>query len=258
MPVLSLRTTRFDVVRSAVVALLAVVQIAVSVPAGDAIGAVARAYPTPLLAAGWAFALWMLIDVGVLCYAVYQALPGQRARQVHRDTGWWMVGAAVFSVGWVLSSAAGWLPLAEIMFIGLLVALATVFGRLTRVPAESVTERVVFRGTVSLAIGWASMIAPLLTAATGVWFGLPGTGPLATIAAVVVLLAVTAIVSWAVLSSTAVVAFAAAVVWTILGTSLNDPPAAVVVAGAIAIVIVIAATARRLTTTGYPMRAAWG
>jgi benzodiazapine receptor len=91
-----------------------------------------------------------------------------------------------------------------------------------------------------------------------VWVGLPGTGALAAIAAVVVLLAVTAIVCWAVLSGAAIVMFAAGAVWAIVGIALNDPPAGVVVAGAIAIVSVLAATARRISTAGYPTRAAWG
>jgi benzodiazapine receptor len=73
-----------------------------------------------------------------------------------------------------------------------------------------------------------------------------------------VLLATSAILSWVVLSGTAVVAYAAAAVWALAGIALNEPPSAVVVAGAFAIVIVLAATARRLTTAGNPVRAAWG
>jgi benzodiazapine receptor len=258
MTVLSPRSTRSDLVRIVAVGLLAIVQVVVFVLAGDSIGAVARQYATPLLVAGWAFTVWLPIYAGFLCYAGYQALPGQRARQIHRDTGWWMATSAVFNAGWVLAFGAGWLPLAQLLIIGLLVGLAIAYGRFSRVPAESVAERVVARGPVALYAGCVSLATPLATAATGVWFGLPGTGALAAIAAVVVLLAVTAIVSWAVLSGTAVVCYAAAAVWAIVGISLNEPPAAVVVAGAIAIVTVIAATARRITTAGNPKRAAWG
>ena len=86
------------------------------------------------------------------------------------------------------------------------------------------------------------MATVLGTAATGVWAGLPGDDALAAIAAVVVLLAATGIVAWVVLSGTAVVGYAAAVVWALAGIALNDPPPAVVVAGAIAIVVVLAAT----------------
>jgi benzodiazapine receptor len=258
MTVLTPGSTRIDRVRNGVVALLAIVQVVVAVLAGGAVATVAREYASPLLVAGWAFAVWLPIYAGFLGYAVFQALPGQRAREVHRATGWWMAASAVFNAGWVLAFAAGWLPLAELLIIGVLVSIAVVFGRFSRVPAEGVVERVVARGTVALYAGSASMAMPMATAATGVWVGLPGVGALAVIAAVVVLLAVTAIVSWAVLSGTAVVLFAIGAMWAIVGVALNDPPAGVVVAGAIAIVVVLAATARRISTAGYPMRAAWG
>ncbi|HYH29574.1 MAG TPA: hypothetical protein VD903_04235 [Pseudonocardia sp.] len=258
MTVLSPRSTRADVVRSVVVALLAIVQVVVAVLAGGSVGRVAREYASPLLAAGWAFAIWSLIYAAFLGYAVVQALPGQRARQVHRGTGWWLAASAVCNAGWVLAFGAGWLPLAELLIIGLLVSLAVPFGRFSRVPAEGVVERVLVRGTVAVYTGWVSLATPLGTAATGVWIGLPGSGPLATILAIVVLLAVTAIVAWAVLAGTAVVPYAAAAAWAIAGIALNDPPEAVAVAAAVAIVIVIAATTRRITTTGYPVRAAWG
>jgi hypothetical protein len=258
MTVLSPGPTRTDLVRNVVVAVLAIAQVVVAAMAGDTVGAVARAYASPLLAADWAFVVWLPIYAGFIGYAVYQALPAQRARRIHRHTGWWMAASALFNIGWVLSFGTGWLPLAQLMIIGLMVSIALVFGRYSRTPAEGTVDRVVARGTVGLYAGWVSMATPLGTAATGVWIGLPGVGALAAIAAVVVLLAVTAIVSWAVISGTAVVPFAVGAVWAIVGIALNDPPAAVVVAGAIAIVLILAATARRISTAGYPVRAAWG
>jgi hypothetical protein len=258
MTVLSPDATRTDLLRNAVVALLAIVQVVVAVLVGDAVGPVAQQYATPLLAAGWAFAIWLPIYAGFLGYAVFQALPAQRSRQIHRHTGWWMAASAVANTGWVLAFGAGWLPLAELLIIALLVSVAVVFGRYSRVPAEGVAERVLARGTVAVYAGWVSLATVLGTAATGVWVGLPGTGALAAIAGVVVLLAVTAIVSWAVLSGTAVVPFAAAVVWALVGVALNDPPGGVVVAGAIAVVIVLGALLRRISTAGYPVRAAFG
>jgi benzodiazapine receptor len=258
MTVLSPHATRADLVRNVVVALLAIVQVVVSAVAGDAIGQIARDYPTPLLAAGWAFAVWLPIYVGFLAYAAFQALPGQRAREVHRHTGWWLAASAVFNAGWVLAFGAGWLPLAEVFIVALLVCVAVAFGRFSRTPADGILERVVVRGTVALYTGWVSLATALGTATTGVWIGLPGTGPLPVIAAIVVLLAVTAVVSWAVLAGTAVVPFATAVVWGLVGIALNDPPAGVVVAAAVAIVVVLASVTRRVTTAGYPTRAAWG
>jgi translocator protein len=263
MTVTSQRSALTDTVRSVVVAVLAVVQVVVSGiggigGVGDSVGEVARAYPTPLLAAGWAFAIWGLIYLGFLAYAGYQLLPSQRRRAVHRETGWWLAASAVFNAGWILSFSARWLPLAELMIIGLLVSLAVVFGRLSRTPAAGAVERVVLRGTVAVYTGWVSVATVLGTAATGVWIGLPGDGALATVAAVVVLLAATAIVGWVIVSGTAVVGYAAAVVWALTGIALNDPPDAVAGAAVLAVLVTLAATARRVSTSGNPRRAAFG
>lgn len=264
MTVTSQRTAVSDLVRSAVVALLAILQIIASWlggsgAVGESIGVVANDYPTPLLAAGWAFVIWAPIYLGFLVYAIYQLLPGQRSREVHRRTGWWLAASAVFNATWILAFGARWILVAELLIVALLVVLAVVFGRLSRESAAAdALERIAFRGPIALYTGWVSLATVLGTAATGVWIGLPGDNALATVAAVVVLLAAATIVAWVVLSGTAVVGYAAATVWALIGIALNDPPAAVVVAGAISIVGVLAATARRLTTAGNPMRAAWG
>jgi hypothetical protein len=262
MTVLSQRSLT-DTARSTVVAVLAVMQVLVAGLSGtgrlgEPIGAVAEAYPTPLLPAGWAFAIWVPIYLGFLVYAGYQLAPAQRKRAVHRETGWWMAATAVFNIGWILAFGSRWLPLAELLIIALMMSLAVLFGRLTRVPAAGVVERVVLRGTVSVYAGWVSLATVLGTAATGVWVGLPGDGALAATAAVVVLVATTAIAAWVVVSGTAVVGYAAALVWGLAGIALDDPPTAVAAAAVLAVLIVLAATARRISTAGSPPRAAWG
>jgi hypothetical protein len=263
MTVTSQRSVLRDRLRSAAVALLAVVQVVVAALAGtgaigEPIGVVAKDYGTPLLAADWAFLIWAPIYVGFLGYALYQLLPAQRGREIHRRTGWWLAASAVFNTTWILAFGARSILLAELLIVALMVVLAVTFGRLSREPAADVVERVAFRGPIALYTGWVSLAVALGTAATGVAVGLPGSGALATVAAVVVLLAVAAIVAWVLLSGTAVIGYVVAVVWALAGVALNDPPAAVVVAGAFAIVVVLASTARRLTTAGNPPRAAWG
>ena len=263
MTVVSHRSARLDFVRSGLVALLALVQIIICTLAattgiGEPVGEVARDYRTPLLAADWTFAIWLPIYVGFLGYAVYQVLPRQRGREIHRRTGWWLAASAVCNPAWILAFGARWMLLAELLIVALMIILAVVFGRLSREPAADRAERIAFRGPIALYTGWVSVAVVLGTAATGVWAGLPGAGALSTVAAVVVLLAVTAVAASVVLAGTAVICYAAAVVWAVIGIALNDPPAAVVVAGAVAIVVVLSATARRLSTTGNPPRAAWG
>lgn len=257
------RSSTADFVRATAVAALAVVQVIVSGLGGaglvgEPVGVVARDYDTPLLAANWTFSIWGVIYASFLAYAVYQLLPGQRRREVHRGTGWWLAASAVLNPGWVLAFSARLVPLAELFIVGLLVCLAVVLARLSRMPADGVTERVVFRGTLALYTGWVSLATVLGTAATGVWAGLPGQGRVAVVAAVVALLAVAVIVSWVVAAGTAVVGFTVAAVWALAGITLNGPPLSVAVAAVTAIMIVLAAVVRLLITTGDLPRAAWG
>jgi benzodiazapine receptor len=263
MPVTTRRSASTDLARGLAVVALAVIQIVVaglggSGARGEGVGTVARSYPTPVLPAGWTFAIWGLIYVAFLGYAIYQVLPAQRTRAVHRATGWWLAVSAVLNMAWILAFSARYVVLAEVVILALLVVLARVYGRSSRERAAGVTERVAFRLPVALYTGWVSLAVVAGTAATGARLGLPGDGALAEIAAVLVLLVAAGIVASVVTYATAVVGYAAAAVWALVGIALNDPPAAVGVAAAVAAVVVLFATARRVSTSGDPRRAAWG
>lgn len=263
MTVLSHRVALADLGRGVVVAVAAVVQAVVLAiagfkAAGERLADVMAALPTPLMVSRWAYVIWVPIALGFLCYAAYQLRSGQRHRRVHRRTGWWLAVAALCDAGWVLALGGRAVLLAELLLIALLVVLAVAFGRLSREPAEGRVERIVFRAPVALATGWVSIMIVAATAFSGAWAGLPDDDAIAVVAAVVVLLALAGIVGWVVLAGTAVVGYAAAVVWTLAGIAAGDPPAAVVIASAVVMVIVLASTARRVATAGSRTRAAWG
>lgn len=263
MPVTARPSTSTDLARNLAVASLAVIQIVVaglggSGGLGEDVGTVARSYPTPVLPAGWTFGIWGVIYVAFLGYAVYQLLPTQRSREVHRATGWWLAVSAVLNMAWISAFSARYVLLAEVLLLALLAVLARVYGRLSRERAANTRERLALRLPVALYTGWVSLAVVAGTAATGVRLGLPGDGALADIAAVLVLLVAAGIVASVVTYATAVVGYAAAAVWALVGIALNAPPAAVGVAAAVAAVIVLFATARRVSTSGDPRRAAWG
>jgi hypothetical protein len=260
MPVTAHRSTSADLVRGLAVTALAVIQILVAGlgGSGEDVGTVARSYPTPVLPAGWAFVIWGPIYLGFLGYAIYQLLPAQRSRAVHRATGWWLAVSAVLNMAWIIAFSARYVLLAELLILALLAVLARVYGRLSRERAGGPAERVALRLPVALYTGWVSLAVVAGTAATGVRLGLPGDGALAEIAAVLILLVAAGVVSSVITCATAVVGYAAAVVWALVGIALNGPPASVGVAAAVATVVVLFATARRVSTSGDPRRAAWG
>ena len=51
--------------------------------------------------AGYVFAIWGIIYVGMIAYAVYQALPSQRLNPRLQATGWWVVLGGLANSMWI-------------------------------------------------------------------------------------------------------------------------------------------------------------
>ena len=51
--------------------------------------------------AGYVFAIWGIIYIGLIAYAVYQALPAQRANPRLQATGWWVVLGGLANCAWI-------------------------------------------------------------------------------------------------------------------------------------------------------------
>lgn len=259
MTVTSPRSVQVDHARAALVAVLALAQVAVAVTVGpSAFDRTADAYRTPVEPAAWAALAWLPIGLAFLGYACYQCLPRQRTREVHRRTGWWLAVAAAGNVGWVLCWSAGLLPLAELLLITALVALAVVFGRLSREPATTVPERMALRTPVALATGWVSVVIVSVTAATGAWVGLPGHNAIAVVAAVIVLVAVSAVFAWVILNGSAVVGYTVAVIWGLVAVADGGASSTIVVVCVLVVLVVLVAAARRLASAANRARAAFG
>jgi len=59
---------------------------------GENIGSRSDDIQTLITPSGWAFAIWGPLFFGSICYAVWQALPGQRNNALLDRIGWWSVG----------------------------------------------------------------------------------------------------------------------------------------------------------------------
>ncbi|MEQ3553087.1 hypothetical protein WIS52_21680 [Pseudonocardia nematodicida] len=258
MTVLTPHPTTADLIRSVVVALLAILQVLVAALAGSAIGEVARSVDTPLLAASWAFSIWSLIYLGFVVYAVYALLPGQRGRAIHRRVGWWLAATAVANALWILAFSHRWVVTAELLLIALVVALAVTYSRLSRDHAQDLTEQLAFRLPLSIYLGWSSVALVLGLMAAGVSVGLPAEGVLPQVGAILLLVILTAVVLSVIGSSAGFAGFAAAVVWALVGIVANDRPIAVTAVAAIAAAVVAVQAARRIGRSVQPLRLALG
>jgi hypothetical protein len=87
-------------IRQILVVVFAVLEIGSSVWLGDRLDQEAAPTPVYFLPFGPTFAIWGLIFASGLVYAIYQALPGQGERRLHRRIGWWVALNAVFTTLW--------------------------------------------------------------------------------------------------------------------------------------------------------------
>jgi len=64
-------------------------------------GQISDNYPTLFTPAGYVFAIWGVIYLGLLAYMVYQALPSQRTNPRLRAVGWWYVLGNLANTIWI-------------------------------------------------------------------------------------------------------------------------------------------------------------
>ncbi|HEX7541789.1 MAG TPA: hypothetical protein VF352_06635 [Anaerolineales bacterium] len=64
-------------------------------------GRISDTFQVYFVPAGYVFAIWGLIYIGMLAYAVYQALPAQKGNPRLQATGWWIVLGGFANCMWI-------------------------------------------------------------------------------------------------------------------------------------------------------------
>ena len=175
-----------DVVRQVVVvvgAVLAIVLAAIGSGAfggtsvSGASGGALSADATPIAPATTAFSIWSVIYAGLVAYAVYQALPGQRAVDRHRRLGYWVAASMLLNAGWLFAAVQlGQVWLSVVVIVALLAVLVRIFLLVVHTPTRSRVDAVVTDGTMGLYLGWVSVATAANVAAALVESGFDGFG----------------------------------------------------------------------------------
>lgn len=104
-----------------------------------------------------AFSIWSLIYVLMIAYAVWQALPRQRADERQRYAGWWIAVTAVLNGFWLLAAQYLNLLATVLAIVLLLVALAATMRVLVVRPPRRSAEVVFTDLTVGFHLGWVTL-----------------------------------------------------------------------------------------------------
>jgi hypothetical protein len=64
-------------------------------------GAISDTFHVYFVPAGYVFSIWGIIYIGLIAYAVFQALPSQKENPHLQSTGWWVVLGSLANCAWI-------------------------------------------------------------------------------------------------------------------------------------------------------------
>jgi hypothetical protein len=118
-------------------------------------GQISDRFQVYFVPAGYVFAIWGVIYLGLIAYAIFQALPAQRVNPRLQATGWWVALGGLANSAWIFLWHYQQFPLTLVAMLVLLATLIITYVRLGigRSPV-SAGETWAVRLTVSIYLGW--------------------------------------------------------------------------------------------------------
>ncbi len=216
----------------AVVATIAVNGLANALPLnGQTTGAISDRFKVYFVPAGYVFSIWGVIYLGLIAFAIYQALPSQRENPRLRRIGYLFALSCLANMLWIFLWHYALFPLTLVVMLALLLLLIAIYlilgiGR-TRVPvAETWLVRVPF----SIYLGWITVATIANATALLYYLNWDGFGIRPEIWMVIVLVVATIIASLVSLTR-GDVAYMLVIVWALVGIAVKHA-ATPLVAGA--------------------------
>lgn len=122
-------------------------------------GDLSQRWPVYFMPAGYAFRIWSLIYLGLVAYALYQALPAQRQNPRLRSIGGPYLAASLANIAGLLLWRYQIVPLTLVAMAALLVALIGIYRRL-RIGRNCppLVERWAVNLPFSLYLGWVTVV----------------------------------------------------------------------------------------------------
>jgi len=122
---------------------------------GQNTGEVSDRFQVYFVPAGYVFSIWGLIYLGLIAYAVFQALPSQRENPRLRAVGWWVVLSGLANSTWIFLWHYEQFPLTVIAMLVLLGSLVVTYLRLgIGRTAVAAAEKWAVRAPFSIYLGW--------------------------------------------------------------------------------------------------------
>lgn len=218
-------------------------------------GEISDRFPIYFVPAGYVFSIWGVIYLGLLAYAVYQALPSQRANARLRDIAAPFLVASAANIAWIFLWHYERFPATLVAMGALLLSLIVVYLRLgtgrMRVPTA---ERWAVRVPFSIYLGWITVATVANVTQVLYYVRWDGWG-IAPEAWAGIMLAVAVVLAALMALTRRDVAYLAVLAWAFVGIAVKHAAvptvalAAWVATSAVVMFILLAATARLRTAS---------
>jgi hypothetical protein len=216
---------------------------------GQNTGEISDRFKVFFVPAGYVFAIWGVIYIGLIAFAIYQALPAQRANPRLRSIGYLYALSCLANSVWIFTWHYNYFTVSVLVMLVLLLSLLAIYLVLDigRVKVRSV-ERCCIDVVFSIYLGWITVatIANVTDALDNLnWSGW-GVAPEAWAA---IMLAVALVVTFAMLVTRRDVAYTLVIIWATIGIAVKQAATALVANSAwvvvALVVVVLAATLLR-------------
>ena len=90
-------------------------------------GEISNRFDVYFVPAGYVFSIWGVIYLGLIAFAIFQALPSQRENSRLQATGWWIALGGLANMAWIFLWHYEQFPLTLIAMLVLLASLIVTY-----------------------------------------------------------------------------------------------------------------------------------
>lgn len=222
---------------------------------GQNTGQISDRFQVYFVPAGYVFAIWGVIYLGWIAFALYQALPAQRENPRLRRLGYWFALSGLFNAAWLFCWHYNLFGLSVLVMLGLLGTLLAGYLRLDVGRARpGAAGRWAVDVPFGIYLGWISVATIANVTSWLDWIDWGGFG-LAPQAWAVVMLAVASLVGLGMALTRREIAFPLVLAWSFAGIAVEQAGAPLVVWSAwVAAAFALALAALSLFRPGWEAR----
>jgi benzodiazapine receptor len=202
---------------AALVAALILNGLANAVPLGGRTTAeISDSFHILFVPAGYVFAIWGLIYLALIGFAIFQAWPTQQNNRSVCATGWWFAVSCVANGLWILFWQYGYYALTLVVMLILLTSLIVVYNRLAALAQPTPATRWLVHFPFSLYLGWITVATVANASAVFVYFGWNGS-PLSPVIWTVAMIAIATGLALRQVQQYRDLTFGGVIVWALIG-----------------------------------------